>query len=73
MLYGKKGFIEYQFQIPFGKEEYIAFVLTKMKEYNAFSFLTVLKSIFTGGCLGLKAGKLKGDNAEYSPSSYLNR
>ena len=42
-IYGKSGFIEYQFQIPFGKEEYLSYVLDKMKEYKAYSFLTVLK------------------------------
>jgi decaprenylphospho-beta-D-ribofuranose 2-oxidase len=42
-IYGKKGFIEYQFQIPFGSEDYLSHVLLKMKEYSAYSFLTVLK------------------------------
>jgi decaprenylphospho-beta-D-ribofuranose 2-oxidase len=42
-IYGNKGFIEYQFQIPFGQEEYFLLVLTKMKAYGAWSFLTVLK------------------------------
>ena len=42
-IYGKSGFIEYQFQIPFEHEEYLFYVLQKMKEYKACSFLTVLK------------------------------
>jgi decaprenylphospho-beta-D-ribofuranose 2-oxidase len=43
-VYGKKGFIQYQFLIPFESETLLKQVLIKLADYNCNSFLAVLKS-----------------------------
>lgn len=42
-IYGKRGLIQYQFQIPEGNEEFLYKVMKKLKAINAASFLVVLK------------------------------
>jgi decaprenylphospho-beta-D-ribofuranose 2-oxidase len=42
-IYGKHGFIQYQIQIPFGKEEFLNEVIIQMKINKVASFLSVLK------------------------------
>jgi len=42
-LYGKAGFLQYQFVIPFANEEFIFRVLEKLRRIDAGSPLTVLK------------------------------
>ena len=42
-VYGKRGFLQYQFSIPDGEEDFLYTVLTKLKEIDAASFLGVLK------------------------------
>jgi decaprenylphospho-beta-D-ribofuranose 2-oxidase len=42
-IYGKAGFIQYQFVIPNGKEELLVEFLERAKKIRAASFLTVLK------------------------------
>jgi decaprenylphospho-beta-D-ribofuranose 2-oxidase len=44
-LYGRKGFIQYQFVIPFESSEVLQKVINRMQEYKCSSFLTVLKSL----------------------------
>ena len=43
-IYGKKGLIQFQFQVPFGEENFLRKILSIMKDNNLASFLTVLKS-----------------------------
>lgn len=42
-IYGRKGFFQYQFQIPLGKENFIREVLSALKNINEASFLGVVK------------------------------
>jgi decaprenylphospho-beta-D-ribofuranose 2-oxidase len=42
-LYGKKGFIQYQFQIPFSHEYFLDEVLLELRKYKVSSSLAVLK------------------------------
>jgi len=42
-IYGKYGFIQYQIQIPFGKEEFLNEVLIQIERIKVASFLSVLK------------------------------
>lgn len=42
-IYGSKGFLQYQFVVPEGNEDFLARVLNVMKELGAASFLGVLK------------------------------
>lgn len=42
-IYGKGGFIQYQIQIPFGKEKFLEEVFMEMKKIKAASFLSVIK------------------------------
>ena len=45
-IYGKKGFISYQVSVPFKNAyESIFEILTTMKKYKAYSFVSVLKSM----------------------------
>lgn len=44
ILYGKAGFIQYQFVVPLGREDVLREVLLKIKSSGNSSFLTVLKS-----------------------------
>jgi len=43
-IYGKKGFIQYQFVIPLEKADILDAVLSKLRSARCNSFLTVLKS-----------------------------
>jgi decaprenylphospho-beta-D-ribofuranose 2-oxidase len=43
-IYGKRGFIQYQILVPFGKEEFFYFLLRELKKIKGVSFLGVLKS-----------------------------
>jgi decaprenylphospho-beta-D-ribofuranose 2-oxidase len=42
-VYGRNGFIQYQVQIPLGKEEYFDFVLGEMRRFKLSSTLGVVK------------------------------
>jgi decaprenylphospho-beta-D-ribofuranose 2-oxidase len=42
-IYGRKGFLQYQVQIPYGEEAFFKKIFTTMKEINAASFLGVVK------------------------------
>ena len=42
-VYGEDGFLQYQFSIPDGEEEFLFTVLAKLRELKAASFLGVLK------------------------------
>ena len=42
-IHGPKGFLQYQFVIPFGSEDFIEFVLRELRRANVSSFLGVLK------------------------------
>lgn len=42
-IYGSKGFLQYQFVVPEGNEDFLGRVLNVMKELGAASFLGVLK------------------------------
>jgi len=44
-LYGKTGFIQYQFVIPFENEDYLFEVLSKFAAIGAYSPMTVLKGM----------------------------
>jgi len=50
-MYGGKGFLQYQFVVPEGNEDFLAQVLKVMKDLGAASFLGVLKR-FGDGSLG---------------------
>ena len=47
-IYGDRGFIQYQFVIPEGNEDFLAQVLATMKDLGAASFLGVLKKFGKG-------------------------
>ena len=51
--YGKKGFIQYQFTVPFEEKEALISILKKLAEYKKTSFLAVLKTFgkASGGLL----------------------
>jgi decaprenylphospho-beta-D-ribofuranose 2-oxidase len=42
-IYGRKGFLQYQVQIPFEREDFIYEILSTMKKIKAASFLGVVK------------------------------
>ncbi len=42
-VYGKRGFLQYQFSIPDGHEDFLFTVLSKLREIKGASFLGVLK------------------------------
>jgi decaprenylphospho-beta-D-ribofuranose 2-oxidase len=42
-VYGRKGFVQYQFVIPFGGEDFIHMVMFQLKKLGVGSFLGVLK------------------------------
>ena len=44
LVYGKKGFVQYQFLIPFGQESFFEILLQEMRRIGGVSFLGVLKS-----------------------------
>jgi decaprenylphospho-beta-D-ribofuranose 2-oxidase len=43
-VYGRKGFIQYQFMLPFGQESFFDILLQEMRRIGGVSFLGVLKS-----------------------------
>ncbi len=47
-IYGDRGFIQYQFVVPEGNEDFLAHVLVTMKDLGAASFLGVLKKFGKG-------------------------
>jgi decaprenylphospho-beta-D-ribofuranose 2-oxidase len=47
-IYGKAGFLQYQFVVPDGNEDFLEHVLGEMKAIGAASFLGVLKRFGTG-------------------------
>ena len=47
-MYGERGFLQYQFVVPEGDEDFIAHVLQVMKSLGAASFLGVLKRFGQG-------------------------
>jgi decaprenylphospho-beta-D-ribofuranose 2-oxidase len=47
-IYGRRGFLQYQFVVPGGNEDFLAHVLTTMKDLGAASFLGVLKRFGEG-------------------------
>jgi decaprenylphospho-beta-D-ribofuranose 2-oxidase len=44
-VYGKNGFIQYQFVVPFERSDIVSCVLRRLKTSKSGSFLTVLKSL----------------------------
>lgn len=44
-VYGPKGFLQYQFVIPFGREDFLHFVLSELRRLQFASFLGVLKRL----------------------------
>ena len=44
-IYGKNGFVQYQFVIPFTAEAVLFEIIHKLKEYNCKSSLSVLKTL----------------------------
>lgn len=42
-IYGRKGFIQYQVQVPFEREDFLYEILSTMKKIKAASFLGVVK------------------------------
>jgi len=44
-VYGTKGFVQYQFVIPFEKKEVLKSILSVLRKSKSNSFLTVLKSL----------------------------
>jgi len=47
-IYGGRGFLQYQFVVPEGNEDFLAHVLATMKDLGAASFLGVLKKFGEG-------------------------
>ena len=47
-LYGKTGFLQYQFQVPFGQEETLISIIHKFSKNRTPSFLSVLKRFGPG-------------------------
>lgn len=47
-IYGRRGFLQYQFVVPEGNEDFLAHVLATMKDLGAVSFLGVLKRFGEG-------------------------
>ena len=47
-IYGKAGFLQYQFVVPDGNEDFLEYVLGRMKAIGAASFLGVLKRFGQG-------------------------
>ena len=47
-IYGHRGFLQYQFVVPEGNEDFLAHVLATMKDLGAASFLGVLKRFGEG-------------------------
>jgi decaprenylphospho-beta-D-ribofuranose 2-oxidase len=47
-IYGRSGLIQFQFQVPFGEEEFLRKVLNMLRENKVASFLGVLKSFGHG-------------------------
>ena len=47
-IYGRRGFLQYQFVVPEGNEDFLAQVLATMKDLGAASFLGVLKKFGEG-------------------------
>ena len=47
-IYGRSGLIQFQFQVPFGEEEFLRKVLNILRENKVASFLGVLKSFGHG-------------------------
>jgi decaprenylphospho-beta-D-ribofuranose 2-oxidase len=47
-IYGRRGFLQYQFVVPEGNEDFLAHVLATMKDLGAASFLGVLKRFGEG-------------------------
>jgi decaprenylphospho-beta-D-ribofuranose 2-oxidase len=58
-LYGKRGFIQYQFVVPDGHEDYLKHVLSVLKSENVHSFLAVLKK-FGSKSIGLLSFPIPG-------------
>jgi decaprenylphospho-beta-D-ribofuranose 2-oxidase len=46
-IYGRRGFLQYQFVIPFGKESLLFDFVDLMRFHKVTSFLTVLKRLHT--------------------------
>lgn len=49
-VYGRRGFLQYQVQIPFGKESFFKDIFATMREINAASFLGVVKQFGSSEC-----------------------
>ncbi len=47
-VYGKSGFVQYQFVVPYGREDVISRALTELRSIGAYSPVTVLKRMGAG-------------------------
>ena len=56
-IYGPRGFLQYQFVVPEGNEDFLEHVLASMKEIGAASFLGVLKKFGEGSAAHLSFPK----------------